>query len=72
MTPIRVGRKGKRVEMRRHIAGSAGITVVAPNATHLTCFFQDHKIMDAALFEPDCSADAAKTTADNGNLYMGL
>ena len=47
--PVGVGREGERVEVRGHVAGAAGIGVVAPRAADVVGALEHDEVLDAVL-----------------------
>jgi hypothetical protein len=39
--------------MRGHVAGAAGIRVVAPGAADIVCALEDDEVLHPALLQPD-------------------
>ena len=63
--PVGIGGEGKGIEVRRDIAGRAGIGVVAPDAAHGVGLFQHDEVLDALALQPRRHADAGKARADD-------
>ena len=51
--------------MRGDIAGDARIGILAPGPADSLGFFENDKVMDAALFELDTHADARHSRAED-------
>ena len=65
--PVGLGRERVGVHVRLHVAGRAGVLVVAPGAAHLLGLFQDHEVLNACFLELDGHAQAAKACACDGH-----
>ena len=63
--PVDVGRERERVEVRRHVAGGAGIRVVPPGAADAVGLLVDRERLDAGPLQLDAHADAAEAGADD-------
>src|ERR1051326_8703614 len=61
--PARIGLEGEGVEVARHVAGAAGVRVVAPGSANVVRSLEDHEVMDAGLLEPDAAADPREAAA---------
>jgi hypothetical protein len=48
-----------------HIAGTAGIGIIAPHATDIIRTLENYKIFNAFLSKSDGSADPAEAAADD-------
>ena len=62
--PVRVGREGQRVQVRRDVAGAARIGVVPPDAADLLLALQHGEVLAAAL-ERVRRGQPAEARADN-------
>ena len=56
------------IQMRGHIAGTAGIGIVAPGAAHIIGTFENREILDALLLETNTGIDAGKTGTDDDHI----
>ncbi len=63
--PVRVEGEGVRVEVRRHVAGGAGIRVVAPGAAHVVAPVEDDEVVDAHGAQAGRHADPGEARADD-------
>ncbi|MCY1369407.1 hypothetical protein D9M69_564450 [compost metagenome] len=54
--------------MRGHVAGRAGVAVVAPGAADLAALLEDQKVVDAGLLQLDGQAQAAEPGTDDQHL----
>ena len=59
------GSKEKRVDVGRHVAGRAGVGVVAPGAADLAGALEDREGVDAGAASADRGADAGEARADD-------
>ena len=62
------GPERERVKQRRHVAGQAGIAVVAPGPAQVIGPVQDDEVLQARPFERDRHADPAEPGTDDGHL----
>ena len=65
--PLRIGFKRERVQVRRHIARTARVHVVAPSATHLGAALQHGDRRDALLLQANGGAQATQPRANDGD-----
>ena len=70
--PVEFLLEGKRVQVRRHVAGGAGVGVVAPAAAHVVLFLEHHEGVLAPVLERNGHAQAAEAGADDGDLIIRL
>jgi hypothetical protein len=63
--PVVLGLEGKRIEVRRHVAGGARIVVVAPGAADLAGLFQQQEVVLAGLAQLHGQAQAGEAAADD-------
>ena len=63
--PVRILLERVGIQMRGHVAGTAGIGIVAPGAADVVGTFENHEILDAFLLETNTGVDAGKTGADD-------
>src|SRR5690606_27567550 len=63
--PVRIGREGVRVQMRGHVAGRAGVGVVAPGAADIVAALEHQIIGAPLLLQPDRQAEAGEPAADD-------
>src|SRR2546427_6935103 len=63
--PFRGRSEGKRVKVRRDIAGAARVTIVPPGAADLAALFHDEKGFHAGFEKLDAHANAGKASADD-------
>src|SRR5215831_1872189 len=68
--PVRVGRERERVQVRRDVAGTPGIGVVAPGAADRAGPFQDDEVGHPGGAQPDARADTAEAGADDGHAHV--
>ncbi|MNV82214.1 hypothetical protein D3C71_1759360 [compost metagenome] len=66
--PVRVRGERERIEVRLHVAGAAGVVVVAPGAAHRPRLLEDQEIFLAGLLEANGHAQAGKAAADDGDV----
>ena len=64
--------EGKRIQMRGHIAGGAGVGVVTPAATHVVAFFNHQNILFALGFQANGHAESAEAGTDNHHVVGHL
>ena len=69
--PCRIRLERKRIEMRGHVAGRAGIGVVAPRAADIAGRLVDRERRDAHSLQTNRHADAGKAAADNRDARRG-
>ena len=69
--PVRVRREGEGVQVARHVAGAAGVGVVAPGAPDGGRPLEHHEVLDALLPQPDRGADAREAAADDRHAHVG-
>ena len=67
--PVRVGREGQRVQVRRDVAGAARIGVVPPDAADLQLALQHGEVL-APAFEGVGRGQPAEPGADNDDAEM--
>src|SRR4029077_16950399 len=67
--PAGVGRERVRVDVRRDVAHTAGVAVVAPGAADRTGPLQEDEVGPARLEQPDAGPDASEAGADDGDPY---
>ena len=63
--PIGVRFEGKAIEVRHHIAGSAGVTVPVPGAADFRCLVKDAEVSDARIQQAFSDADAREAGTDD-------
>src|SRR5690606_6595438 len=63
--PVRIGREGVRVQMRGHVAGRAGVGVVAPGAADIVAALEHQIIGAPLLLKRDRQAEAGEPAADD-------
>jgi hypothetical protein len=68
--PVRVRREGEGVEVARHVAGAAGIGVVAPGAADAAGALQQDEVLDPPPLEGHRGADPGEPAADDGNPHV--
>src|SRR5580704_10926753 len=68
--PARVGRERERVQVRRNVAGAAGVSVVPPGAADRGGALQDDEIGPARLAQPDARAQAADAGPDDRDPHV--
>ena len=65
--PVVSRRERERVQMRRHIAGRAGVCVRAPDTADRLAALEDLEVLDPFLPEADPHADAAEARTYHSN-----
>ena len=63
--PVGVGREGEGVELARHVAGRAGVGVVAPGAADVGALLDDDEVALAVLLQLDRGAQTGEPGADD-------
>ncbi len=63
--PVRVGGERERVHVRRHVAGAAGVGVVAPGAAEVARGLEHHEVVLAVLEQADRDSHAGEAAADD-------
>ena len=63
--PVGVARERERVELARHVAGGAGVGVVAPRAADVGAALDDDEVALAVLLELDGGAQAGEPGPDD-------
>ena len=66
--PVGVRREGERVQVRLHVAGAAGVGVVAPDAADVAGALEDEEVVEARLQQADGQAEAAEAAAGDGDV----
>ena len=66
--PVHVGRKRKGIQVRRHVAGAAGIDVVPPGASHFATSLQYCQRLCAARPHTNGGTQATKPSPHNGHI----
>lgn len=56
--------------MRLHVAGAAGVSVVAPDAAHISGALEDDEVLDAFLLQTDGGSNPTEATPDNCYLRL--
>ena len=69
--PVGVGRERVRVELARHVAGGAGVGVVAPGAADVGALLDDQEVGLAVLLQLDRRAEAGEPGPDDQVLDCG-
>src|SRR6266566_5335102 len=69
--PIRRRSEGKRIEVRRNIAGAAGVTIVPPGAADIAALFDDEKRFHTGFEKLDAHAQTGKAGADDKHVDSG-
>jgi hypothetical protein len=67
--PPGVGRERELVEVRRDIAGGAGVGVVVPDAADALAALEDRDVLVARAAQQRDRADAAEAAADDGDRW---
>ena len=66
--PLGISIERERVEMRRDVAGAAGIPVVPPGPADLLAFFENQERVDTGFTKLDRHAESRKTGADDQDI----
>ena len=69
--PTRVRRERELVEVRLHVAGGAGVRVVAPHAAEVVGPFEEHEVVEALLTQPHGRADPAEAGPHDRDAGVG-
>ena len=69
--PAWVRRERERVEVRLHVAGGAGVTVIAPHPAHVVGTLQHDEVADPRLPQPDGRAEPGEAGTDDGDVNVG-
>ena len=71
LVSVTIRGKGKRVEMRGHVAGAAWVSVVSPDASNIWALFKKDKVVDICLFESHGHGDASEAGSDDEDFGFG-
>jgi hypothetical protein len=58
--------------VRRHVAGAAGVAVVAPRAADVVGLLQDDEVLDPGLAQANGHPQPGEAAADDGHLHVLL
>ena len=68
--PVRVGGEGERVEVALHVAGAAGVGVVAPGAAEALPLLQHQEVGAAGLGQPHRRPQPGEPAADDDDVHV--
>ena len=68
--PLRVRREGERVQVRLHVAGAAGVGVVAPGTAEGVTLLQDEEPLPARLAQLHRGAESGEPAPDDRDVDM--
>src|SRR3954447_23251140 len=66
--PVRVQRKGERVQVARYVAAAARIAVVAPDTADVVRALEDDEVVAAGLLQLNSGAEAGEAAADDDDV----